>query len=311
MARADHPRTSQPRKRRKRRSSRAPPLTIAQILTWADAHYERTGHWPKHDSGPVKDVLGQTWEGVHVALQQGHRGLPSGSTLARLLGEYRGVRSNGTLPRLTEAAILHWADQHHERTGNWPTEYAGFIQAAPPETWAAINAALCAGGRGLPGGSSLALLLSRERGSRRQRALPNMTDEQILTWADAQFARAGRWPTREEGSIPDSGGETWMAVQVALHKGRRGLPGGSSLVQLLSERRGVHRVPPLSEREILRWAEAWRLRQGTWPTARSGSIPEAPRETWIAVDSALRYGNRGLPGGSSLSRLLRRHPRVN
>src|SRR5437868_3755517 len=38
--------------------------------------------------------------------------------------------------------------------------------------------------------------------------------------------------------------------------------------------------------------------------ADSGPIPEAPDESWMRVDSALKQGNRGLPGGSSLTRLL-------
>src|SRR6266404_4289177 len=33
-------------------------------------------------------------------------------------------------------------------------------------------------------------------------------------------------------------------------------------------------------------------------------IVDAPGETWRAVDKALRHGNRGLPGGSSLFKVL-------
>ena len=36
----------------------------------------------------------------------------------------------------------------------------------------------------------------------------------------------------------------------------------------------------------------------------SGPVAEAPEETWRAVNMALAQGHRGLPGGSSLSRLL-------
>src|SRR5262249_16512365 len=135
MARSVHPRLYKLRKKRRQRAHRPPPYTIPKILAWADAHFQRTGKWPKHDSGSVKDVLGLTWEAIQVALQQGHRGLPGGSTLARLLGEHRGVRSNGSLPRLTEAEILRWADHHQNSTGKWPNENSGVVLAAPPETW--------------------------------------------------------------------------------------------------------------------------------------------------------------------------------
>ena len=30
-----------------------PPLTVKQILAWADAHRERTGHWPNCKRGIV------------------------------------------------------------------------------------------------------------------------------------------------------------------------------------------------------------------------------------------------------------------
>jgi hypothetical protein len=36
----------------------------------------------------------------------------------------------------------------------------------------------------------------------------------------------------------------------------------------------------------------------------SGKIFNAPGETWSAVDGAIKQGNRGLAGGSSLARLL-------
>jgi hypothetical protein len=58
--------------------------------------------------------------------------------------------------------------------------------------------------------------------------------------------------------------------------------------------------------QILRWAGAHRRRTGDWPSARSGPVAGAPGLTWRAVDAALAEGCRGLPGGDSLARLLRR-----
>ena len=37
----------------------------------------------------------------------------------------------------------------------------------------------------------------------------------------------------------------------------------------------------------------------------------APGETWMAVQSALQHGHRGLPGGATLARLLRAHRRAS
>jgi hypothetical protein len=71
------------------RHRRPTPLTLAQILAWADAHQARTGRWPVPRSGPVAGVPGESWSGISVALRQGLRGLPGGDTLARLLRRER------------------------------------------------------------------------------------------------------------------------------------------------------------------------------------------------------------------------------
>src|SRR5438094_729721 len=92
----------------------------------------------------------------------------------------------------------------------------------------------------------------------RKKRWPDLEIEQILAWADAHHARTGRWPTAEAGPIADAPGETWNALDKALKKGGRGLPGGSSLACLLEERRDVpHRLhlPRLSIEQILRWAD--------------------------------------------------------
>jgi hypothetical protein len=100
-----------------------------------------------------------------------------------------------------------------------------------------------------------------------------------------------------------------MAIQVALSHGIRGLaPGGSSLARLLAQHRGApNRLarPRLTVAQVLRWANAHHRRTGRWPTHRSGSVWDAPEETWSGIIAALRTGCRGLPGGSSLAQLLR------
>jgi hypothetical protein len=68
---------------------RYPDLSIAPILAWADAHYARTGRWPAVLAGPIADAPGETWLRVHDALIYGQRGLPGGSSLARLLQQHR------------------------------------------------------------------------------------------------------------------------------------------------------------------------------------------------------------------------------
>jgi hypothetical protein len=287
---------------------RAPMLEISQILEWADAHHARTGEWPRSDSGFIREAPREKWENVNAALRLGLRGLPEGGSLARLLAHHRGVRNRKALPPYTEAQILQWADAHRARTRRWPTLHDGPIPEAPGETWTAVGVALAKGLRGLPGGSSIARLLAEHRRKRHKHQLPLLTEEKILHWADAHHARAGEWPVIDGGPVEDAPGETWCAINHALSRGTRGLPGGDSLTRLLARERGArHRLepPPLSEAQILRWADAHRARAGRWPTSESGRIPESPDDTWAVVNDALRVGRRGLRGGNSLARLIR------
>jgi hypothetical protein len=55
----------------------------------------------------------------------------------------------------------------------------------------------------------------------------------------------------------------------------------------------------------LAWAKAHREQMGCWPSVGSGPVANVPGEEWCALNGALRYGWRGLPGGSSLAQLLR------
>jgi hypothetical protein len=134
-----------------------------------------------------------------------------------------------------------------------------------------------------------------------------LTIEQILEWADAHHAREGKWPRLISGGIKEAPEWNWLVVDQSLRLGRWGLPGGSSLAQLLAQERGVrnHRgLPPLTEEQIVAWAEAHFQRTGRWPGTESGPIADAPGETWAGVNHALVVGQRGLEAGGSVTRLL-------
>jgi hypothetical protein len=280
-------------------------LSEDRIAVWAQAYHRRIGRWPHctDTDGPP----GETWQNLDAALRMGLRALPGGSSLPQLLAERFWVRNLHDLPRLTEEQILTWADAHHKRTGKWPQELDGPVIDAPAETWGAVNHALYDGLRGMSGGSSLARLLQARRGVRNVQDLPDLSEKQILAWAQSHFERTGQWPQVKCGPVLDAPRETWLAVDSALREGLRGLRGGSSLWQLLTEQKGARnkaRAPRLTLKQILAWADAHHRRTGGWPMNASGPIAQAPGETWGAVDSALRYGGRGLAGGSSLLLLL-------
>jgi len=298
-------------RRAKRNIRNLPTFSIEQILSWADAHHDRTGQWPSLRSGKIREAPGETWLAVENALRQGWRGLSGRSSLRQLLVKHRGIRNRARLPRLSIRRILGWADAFHQRFGRWPTKGSGAVVGAvevADETWARVDSALRGGLRGLPGGMSLAGLLAARRRVRHRSKPPPLALTQILKWADAFHARTGRWPKRHDGRIPESEGDRWDAVDLALRTGKRGLPPGSSLAALFASQRGVRCVlhlPRLSITQIRAWARAHRQRHGAWPTRESGEIPEAPGETWQGVHNAIYKGRRGLHSGTTLGRLIR------
>ena len=64
------------------------------------------------------------------------------------------------------------------------------------------------------------------------------------------------------------------------------------------------RKSKLTIKQILAWADKYHARNKRWPIRHSGNLPNVPNMNWRKIDAALRLGLRGLPGESSLSRLL-------
>jgi hypothetical protein len=78
------------RRRGVRNKSDLPRLTTRKILAWARVHRDRIGRWPTAQSGPVLEAPGETWKGINLALWEGLRGLPGGSSLSGLVHKRRG-----------------------------------------------------------------------------------------------------------------------------------------------------------------------------------------------------------------------------
>jgi len=228
-----------------RNRMRLPRLTMATILRWADDHHQRQGSWPTLASDKVLAVSGEHWAAIDRALRGGNRGLLGGTSLAQLLYAKRGLRSANNMPHLSEAKIVRWAMAFRRRDGIWPTRKLGTIMEAPQETWSNVNTALVQGDRGLPAGSSLAQLLSEAVGYRNRKGLQPLSIMQIVQWADEYQAHHRRWPTHLSGPVVGTDGETWSGIHTALSKGYRGLPGKSSLYQVLQKYRNVPRYRPL------------------------------------------------------------------
>jgi hypothetical protein len=238
-----------PRSRLRSRPKRAP-LRIEEILRWADEWFAVHGQWPNINSGEIPGTLDDTWARMDDSLRNGIRGLPkrSGLSLARLLEKRRGVRNSEYPPKLSATKITRWAKAHYQRTGKWPNEDSGPIPEAVGETWLAMDMALRKGRRGLPEGSSLARLLAAKCGVRNPQQVPRLTVARILSWADAHYSRHGRRPSANSGAIHEAPSETWNAIDHALVRGRRGLPGGTTLAKLLESHRPGWASPRFGKR---------------------------------------------------------------
>jgi superfamily II DNA or RNA helicase len=291
-------------------ASQPPPYDVPTILKWADSHHQRTGGWPRSNSGTIPEAPDETWNNVNSALVTGFRGLPGGSSLPKILSEHRRIRNIGDLPPLTLNKILSSARDFHARYGKWPNIQSGYSNDEDGDTWAAIDSALRLGGRGLPGGSSLAQLLHERLGVRNFHALRNLAIEQILKWADAHHAKHGKWPNKKSGEIAGSHGETWEGVRAAFKEGLRGLPKGTSVARLLQEHRKARNpanLPDINEEQILQWADFFHTNKGRWPSSDSGKVADSPDETWRGINNALKNCRRGLSAKCSLADFLARH----
>jgi hypothetical protein len=68
-----------------------------------------------------------------------------------------------------------------------------------------------------------------------------------------------------------------------------------------ARRRGGRSRPPMTIRAILAWADEHRRLTGRWPRFNSEPKGLPIGETWVAIQSALSKGMRGLEGGSLLA----------
>jgi hypothetical protein len=163
---------------------------------------------------------------------------------------------------------------------------------------------------------------------------PDLTVARILARADDHQAAHRQWPDGRKQSaflrVEGVPGESWQAINHALALGPRGLPGDSSLAELLAEHRGApvpDRAPealaekiraweqkhfPIQRRRsraakpappplpaltisgIRAWAIAHHQATGKWPNFGSGQVREAPwqRKANRSHDSVAAGGRR-------------------
>jgi hypothetical protein len=290
-------------------------LTCEFILCRISEHVNRNGSFPCVMSGDVLGGFpGDTWSGYNMALTAGRRGLPGGSSLAKLMSEaVPGYCNPANKSDISHQFIVDRAREHMHIHHRWPSAHSGIVCGGNPgDTWLAYDTCLTRGLRGLPGGSSLAKLLSEsEIGYINRKGKPKLTVDFIQDRVRDHLIKNGTLPRSSSGPVAGGyPGDTWLGYERALINGNRGLPGGSSLSRVM-EQSGVGYVnrlnkPDLTESFIISRAIEHTRSTGRLPTRKSGDVLGGHGgDTWMAYEQALDKGARGLPGGSSLAKLLK------
>lgn len=197
-------------------------LTVEMIRDMAERHKAVTGLYPMPDSewvltaeDPVRD-----WGKINVALQQGRRGLPGGSSLHQM---FHGHIVRG---QLTIELIREWGRRHFETTGEYPTVSSPWVlEDVKNETWAAIGSALINGLRGIPLGAPPLNLIFRLKEA--------LDRETIAAWVRGHRAITGKDPSPSSEWVIPGVDESWRKLSHALMIGQRSLPGGETLADFV------------------------------------------------------------------------------
>ena len=211
------------------------------------------------------------------------------------------VRGVNSRIALNLQQVLELADSWSNLKGRWPKRADGYVSEGYSLTWSQINGWLLRNEQ-----TSLANLLLEERAAPHHLARPSLSIDEILDWALVHHSETGHWPTFKSGGVIGNPNESWSAVQSALVSGTRGLIGGSSIEKILFEKFGVIGVRAgrtLTREKVKNLVNQHFNLTGSWPTANSEWLFEG-KDSWAAIDMALREGLRGFSGGESLSQLL-------
>jgi hypothetical protein len=141
-------------------------LSIRQIQEWGRSYRLIHGQWPRRDSGPVHGQTDLYWSLVDRCLRYGGCGLRGGTSLSLLMRKTSGGELHHGPPKrsLTVRQILEWADQHHMRTGKWPTTTSGRVAEAPDIKWSTVHQRLKRGDVEPSRPTTLVRLLREQRG---------------------------------------------------------------------------------------------------------------------------------------------------
>ena len=218
----------------------------AALVSFAKDHKGRipTQMCPADEVAPYLEAPGVTWANLDERLRIGRCGFPGGSSISQV-AVAAGIRAErGRCPPLGE--IRDAARSYIAQHGKLPSLRAG--PATPHfgrhETWHRVHALL----QKEHGLSLRELIFDLKPAKAPKVPLSKVTlsEDAILVAAKAFRDSQGRLPSYYSGDatayFPTLGGKlSWRMVNRALVRGTRGLPGGTSLAQLLVQHGLRHR----------------------------------------------------------------------
>jgi hypothetical protein len=278
-------------------------LTEQRVHSLALMHYEKIGSYPTESSDWILEGK-DSWPAISFALNYGFRGLPGGSSLAKLLQAHNlkanlGEREYPSKDEIVDVAKIY---QTQDKDNKLPTRESGLFPNPNylDLTWGGINSALVKGLIEDTKAKTLTDLWVQEFGSRNVNNLENLTEEQILRWCDKyqEDHPNKKFPSNQSVPIVTMGTETFMSIDTAIRENRRGLTGLVSLAHLLFKKRGKRtnkNLPKIKIKQIKDWMIAWHNHYQKWPTATDGEIPNSSGEKWSNINATLHRGGRGCP----------------
>lgn len=176
--------------------------------------------------------------------------------------------------------------------------------------WRGVETA-AAKGREMPEWKSSGLSFLRNTKDASAIRKSDLTEDMIVEAMKEYYNQNGKYPSVRSGDASEyfKDNETWSGIHECIRYGSRGLPGGSSLSKLKKKHFDIKEKERLTEGMIVKAIEKYYDQNGRYPSKGDGDASEyfKDNETWRGINACLKQGNRGLPGGSSLSKLKKKH----
>lgn len=180
---------------------------------------------------PVPDMPHENWKALDASLRAGSKGLPGGSSLAKLFKNIKEELGFYYIDKILDAAKTYYKESQKFPTSTTEDPVPGMSNV----TWKNLDARLRSGARCLPGNSSLSLLLEPWKAEiQGDISLSEFSIIRALEIFHEIYKKRPRYGSGQTDLdlVPGMPNENWHAIDAALRKGSRGLPGGSSLLKL-------------------------------------------------------------------------------